>query len=397
MKKVASVNKDYRTYIGQGYYKAILPAVIQRNVLENPKWYTPYTPYQAEIAQGRLEMLLNYQTMITELTDMDISNASLLDESTAVAEAMAMSFSTHNQKRKKFFLSKSMWAQTIGVCQTRADGLGIELIIDDLENFPMDQASEFCGVIFQNPDRLGNVKDFSEFFAQLQKSKVRCCIASDLMGNCIMKPPGKMGADIAVGTVQRFGLPVAFGGPHPGYLACKDEFKRKMPGRVIGVSIDADGNSALRTAMQVREQHIRRDKATSNVCTAQALLANMTALYGIWHRAEGLTNIAKRLKFRTQVLMKELDTLGYKIVTDRTNYFDTVCIDCKASGFSDAEYLLEEFTEYEINLGKIDDNTVNVSMSESTTIQDLTDLIEIFAALKDKSQELGGYIGQDYY
>lgn len=206
-----------------------------------------------------------------------------------------------------------------------------------------------------------------------------------------------MGADICVGSVQRFGLPLSFGGPHPGYLACKDEYKRKMPGRVIGVSKDADGDRALRTAMQTREQHIRRDKATSNVCTAQALLANMTALFGIWHRATGLTKIAQRLKFRAQVLMAALDDLGYSVITDSVNHFDTVAIDCKKSGFSGSDYLLREFQEHGINIARIDDNIVAISMNETTTIQDLTDLIEIFATLTDNSQELGTYVPGDYY
>lgn len=249
----------------------------------------------------------------------------------------------------------------------------------------------------QQPDKIGNVTDFTELFVKLKEQNVRTVVSSDLLGNCIINPPGKMGADIAVGTVQRFGLPMAYGGPHPGYLACKDELKRKMPGRIIGVSIDADGNRALRTAIQTREQHIRRDKATSNVCTAQALLANMTALYGIWHRASGLTKIAQRLKFRSQVLMNALTELGFEVITDRELFFDTVAIDCKKSGISSADYLVSEFEEHGINLCKIDNNIVSLSFNETTNIQDLTDLIEIFATLSDNSIELGSYIQKEYY
>jgi len=242
--------------------------VIRRNVLENPNWYTPYTPYQAEISQGRLESLLNFQTMITELTGLDVSNASLLDEASAASEAMFMAYNVHNGKRNKFFLSKHVFPQNIEVVKTKADGLGIELVIDEPANFNWAKADEFCGYMVQNPDNLGNISDITEVASKLREHKVVVTIIADILSLALVKTPGEMGADIAIGSAQRFGVPMGFGGPHAGYMAVKDEFKRKMPGRLIGVSKDIHGNRALRMALQTREQHIRRDKATSNICTA---------------------------------------------------------------------------------------------------------------------------------
>lgn len=249
MSQLAKMNKVYKSYIGQGYYPSITPSVIKRNVLENPKWYTPYTPYQAEIAQGRLEMLLNYQTMITELTALDISNSSLLDEASAAAEACSMAYATHNGKRAKLYVSNSIYPQTIDVMQTRAGMIGVELVFGEPGDFPWEEASKFCGVIVQSPDNIGNCSDFTDFFGKLKEQKVRGILIQDLLSTAIAKPAGEMNADIAVGSVQRLGIPMGLGGPHPAYIACKDEFKRKMPGRIIGVSKDVHGDTAYRMAM----------------------------------------------------------------------------------------------------------------------------------------------------
>jgi len=332
-------------------------------------------------------MLLNYQTMICELTGLDVSNASLLDEATAAAEAMAMSYSLANGKRNKCFVSNSIFPQTIDVVKTRAEALDIELVFGEVADFPWDQADQFASAIVQTPDRLGNMNDFSELFDRFRENKVKSVVVQDILSNAIAKPAGEMGADIAVGSVQRFGIPMGFGGPHPAYLACKDEFKRKMPGRVIGVSKDVHGNPAYRMAMQTREQHIRRDKATSNICTAQALLANMSALFGIWHGPQGLKDISTRIRFRAELLQTQLSKMGIKIVTDEENFFDTLAIDVVASDLSSADSVLAEFHKFGINLNKIDESTVGISMNEYTTIKDLAELIEIFAILKEMAPE----------
>lgn len=337
LKDLANANKVYKSYQGAGYYPTNIPSVIRRNVLENPNWYTPYTPYQAEISQGRLESLLNYQTMITELTGLDVANASLLDESTSAAEAMFMAYNLHNGKRNKFFLSSTVFPQTIEVIKTKADGLGIELVIDEPANFNWEKADEFCGYLVQNPDNFGNLHDITATAAKLKEHKVIVTIVADILSLAITKTPGEMGADIAVGSAQRFGVPMAYGGPHAGFMAVKDELKRKMPGRLIGVSKDVHGNQAFRMSLQTREQHIRRDKATSNICTAQALLANISAFFGQWHGAKGLKAQAIKIRSYANIFIGELECLGFKIVTDRINHFDTVTFDAKASGFESSD------------------------------------------------------------
>jgi len=266
-------------------------------VLENPKWYTPYTPYQPEIAQGRLESLLTFQTAIVELTGLPVANASLLDEASCAAEAVQMSYGVHNGKRTKYFVSESIFPQTIDVVRTKCDALGIQLVVGKLENFDHNQAKEFAGLMVQNPDNLGNLADHTELGAKLKENKVLFTICADILSLNLVKPPGEMNADIAVGSAQRMGIPMAYGGPHPGYFAADAKLQRKMPGRVIGQSIDRHGNLALRMALQTREQHIRRDKATSNICTAQALLANMAAFYMQWHGPAGLRKIARKCHF----------------------------------------------------------------------------------------------------
>ena len=337
LKDLAAANKLNKSYEGCGYYPTQIPSVIRRNVLENPNWYTPYTPYQAEISQGRLESLLNFQTMITELTGLDVSNASLLDEASAASEAMFMAYNVHNGKRNKFFLSKHIFPQNLEVVKTKANGLGIELVIDEPANFPWAKADEFCGYMVQNPDNLGNVYDITEVASKLKEKKVVVTVIADILSLTIVKPPGEMGADIAIGSAQRFGVPMGFGGPHAGYMAVKDDFKRKMPGRLIGVSKDVHGDKALRMALQTREQHIRRDKATSNICTAQALLANISAFYGQWYGAEGLKKQATRVRNFADILISELDKLGYSITTDKACHFDTVVVNVKSSGLQSAD------------------------------------------------------------
>ena len=387
MTQLSNINKIYKSYQGQGYYPSIIPHVIKRNVLENPKWYTPYTPYQAEISQGRLEMLLNYQTMITELTGLDISNASLLDEATAAAEAVAMAYSTHNMKRKKAFISINLFPQTIDVIKTRASALNIELVFGDSAKFPFEEADQYCAVIVQTPDNIGRMRNYKEYFDKLRENKVRSIVIQDILSLPIGKSAGEMGADISCGSVQRFGIPMGFGGPHPAYLACKDEFKRKMPGRVIGVSKDCHGDVAYRMSMQTREQHIRRDKATSNICTSQALLANMAALYGIWHGPQGLKDISMRIRFRAEIIKTQLENMGVVLQTHGDNFFDTIAIDVVASDLSSADNVLAEFHKFGINLRKIDDETVGISVNEYTTIKDTAELLEIFAILLEQAPE----------
>jgi len=316
LKQVAAKNKLYRTYIGQGYYGTITPSVILRNIFENPGWYTQYTPYQAEISQGRLESLLNYQTMISDLTGLPISNASLLDEGTAAAEAMAMIFNQVNKadqiSKPKLFVDQHVFPQTIDILITRAEPLGIVIEIGDYASANLDE--NYFGSIVQYPNQLGSIEDYRSFHEAVHAAGGHTIMACDLLALTLLTPPGELGADIALGSAQRFGVPMGYGGPHAAFFATKDEFKRGMPGRLIGVSIDAQGNRALRMALQTREQHIKREKATSNICTAQALLANMAAMYAVYHGPEGLKNIASRITELTLSLNNALSALGFEII-----------------------------------------------------------------------------------
>lgn len=346
-------------------------------VLENPNWYTPYTPYQAEISQGRLESLLNYQTMVTELTGMDIANASLLDEATAAAEAVCMAYNQANGKKKQVFISKNLWQQTIDVIETRCDALGIEVVKDDPHTYDFASNQNICGAVVQNPDIYGRVHDFTGLAETLHKQKAILAVGADILSLVITKTPREMNADIAFGTTQRFGIPMGNGGPHAAYLACADDHKRKMPGRIIGVSIDVHGNRALRMSMQTREQHIRRDKATSNICTAQALLANMAAFYAMWHGKVGLQEQATRVHNLTQILQTSLQAQGYTLLTAENEIFDTLTIQT-----NEADKMLAHFAKNQINLRKNADGSVSLSLSEVTLIEDVVELDQLFAEFK---------------
>src|SRR6478672_8888887 len=324
LKNISLHNKTFRTYIGQGYYDTIVPSVILRNVFENPGWYTQYTPYQAEISQGRLESLLNFQTIVSDLTALPIANASLLDEATAAAEAMSMIFHHINKtdkiERAKFFVDSSIFPQTIDVIITRAKPINIELVFGDYKKAQLDNS--YFGAIVQYPNNAGSIEDYREFINQVHNVGGFVVMATDLLALTLLTPPGELGADVAVGSAQRFGMPLGFGGPHAAFFSAKDEFKRNIPGRIIGVSIDAQGNRALRMALQTREQHIKREKATSNICTAQALLANMAAMYAVYHGPNGLTDIAKRIVLLAQTLAAELQDAGFEL--QNKSYFDTI-------------------------------------------------------------------------
>jgi glycine dehydrogenase len=380
LKKVAAKNKVYKNYIGQGYYDTITPSPILRNVFENPGWYTQYTPYQAEISQGRLESLLNYQTMVSDLTSLPIANASLLDEATAAAEAMAMLFNHKNRDHDhitapKFFVDEKIFPQTKDVLITRAEPVGIELVFGDFTTAVLDEL--YFGAILQYPNSDGSVIDYREFIERTHNANAQVILATDLLALTLLTSPGELGADVAVGSSQRFGVPVGFGGPHAAFFATKDEFKRNIPGRIIGISIDAQGNRCLRMALQTREQHIRREKATSNICTAQALLANMAAMYAVYHGSKGLINIAKRVHLLTQKLEVELVKLGF----EQTNafYFDTLKLKVE-----DRQSIKIKAEKLELNFHYFNDDTISISLDETTTLHDVHLIAKAFAAATGK-------------
>ena len=371
LKRIASENKVFRSFIGQGYYNTITPPVIQRNVLENPGWYTQYTPYQAEISQGRLEALLNFQTMVTDLTALDIANASMLDEATAAAEAMMMSHRFKgSDTRNIFFVSESCHPQNIEVVRTRSTALGIEVVVGNPEHFSFSE--KVFGALVQNPDTFGTIHDYSGFAEKAHAAGAMVTVATDLLALTLIKPPGEFGADIAVGSAQRFGVPLGYGGPHAAFFATKDEFKRQMPGRIVGVSKDSRGKPALRLALGTREQHIRREKATSNICTAQALLANMASLYAVYHGSEGLKQIAARVQVLTNILAQGLEKLGHQVATK--NIFDTVRVQLKSTQATDVLKIAEQ---HKINLRAIDEKTIGISLDETTSANDLPLLWQI--------------------
>src|SRR6266481_1373007 len=356
LRGIAAKNQVFKTYIGLGYYNTIIPAVIQRNVLENPGWYTAYTPYQAEIAQGRLEALLNFQTMIMDLTGMEIANASLLDESTAAAEAMAMLFSNRSgeavkHNANKFFVSHECYPQTIDLLKTRSAPLGIELVIGNFQTAPLD--GSMFGALLQYPSADGQVYDYADFVTRAKANGTGIAVAADVLSLVLLAPPGEWGADVVVGSTQRFGVPMGYGGPHAAYFACREEYKRSMPGRIIGVSVDAEGSPALRMALQTREQHIRRDKATSNICTAQALLAIMASMYAVYHGQAGIKAIATGVHNATAFIASEIKNLGYDIKTKL--FFDTIVIE------ADAKKIRSLAEAKEINFRYVDDKYIAIS------------------------------------
>jgi len=372
LKQIADKNQVYRSFIGTGYYDCITPAVIQRNILENPGWYTAYTPYQPEIAQGRLEALLNFQTMIIDLTGLEIANASLLDEATAAAEAMSMSYGVCKNKSHNYFVSHKCHPQTIDVLQTRAKPLGINIIIADHQTF--DFTETIFGAVLQYPATDGTIYDYRNFIEKSHAQGALVTIAADPLSLTLLTPPGELGADIAVGSTQRFGIPLGFGGPHAAYFATKEEYKRLVPGRIVGVSKDIHGKPAYRLALQTREQHIRRDKATSNICTAQVLLAVMASMYAVYHGPDGLREIAENIHQLTATLAAGLKKLGYKITSE--NFFDTLRVEL---GNTKLSAILDAANERNINLRIFDNYTVGISLDETTTETDLIDLWQIFA------------------
>ena len=381
--KLAAKNKVFKSYIGLGYHQGILPAVIQRNILENPGWYTAYTPYQAEIAQGRLEALLNFQTMVSDLTGMEIANASLLDESTAAAEAMALLFAVRDRKQKKddvnkFFVSEEVLPQTISLIKTRAEFLGIDIVLGDHADF--DFSAEFFGALIQYPGKYGQVFDYADFVNNCNLNSIKVAVAADILSLVKLQAPGELGVDVVVGTTQRFGIPLGYGGPHAAYFATKEAYKRNLPGRIIGVTKDADGNHALRMALQTREQHIKRDRATSNICTAQVLLAVMAGMYAVYHGPKGLQYIADTVHYSTTSLASQLEKLGYKQVNSA--YFDTLQVK------ADAEKIKTAAEAKEYNFYYPDEETVVIALNETTTTEDVNTVASIFAEVAGKETEV---------
>lgn len=380
LRKMADKNTLYKNYIGLGYYDVIVPGVIQRNILENPGWYTQYTPYQAEIAQGRLEALLNFQTMVTELTGMEIANASLLDEATAAAEAMLMLHAQHSTGHgHKFFVSEKCFPQTKSVLETRAEPLGIEIVYGKVDDF--DFGPDYFGVLFQYPDGYGAIRNYRSFCEKAKAAGIYVAVVADLMSLVLLSPPGEWGADVVVGSAQRFGVPMGYGGPHAAFFATRDAFKRDLPGRLIGVSIDSHGNPAFRMALQTREQHIRREKATSNICTAQVLLAIMASMYAVYHGPTGLRNIAQRIHKRAAQLDEALKRLGFRQLNEQ--YFDTLQVALTAE---ETEKLHNIAESKGINLNFWVPGQVGISVDETTSTADLGQLISVFAAITNGKQ-----------
>lgn len=367
-------NKVFKSYIGLGYHDTLLPSVIKRNILENPGWYTAYTPYQAEIAQGRLEALLNFQTMVADLTGMELANASLLDEGTAAAEAMTMLFDSRSREKKKngvvrFFVDEEVLPQTLAVLKTRSTPLDIELVIGNTDEF--DFSEEFYGALLQYPGRYGQVKDFSGFFNRAAESDIKVAVAADLLSLTLLTSPGELGAEVVVGTTQRFGIPMGYGGPHAAYFACKESYKRNIPGRIIGRTKDTDGNPALRMALQTREQHIKRDKATSNICTAQVLLAVMAGMYGVYHGPKGLKYIATKIHETTKGIAAGLEQLGLQQMNK--HYFDTLKVSADTSKVKPVAEAAG------VNFFYADAQTISISLNEATTSADAQQILDIFA------------------
>jgi len=380
LKALGKKNKVFRSYIGLGYYNNILPAVIQRNILENPGWYTAYTPYQAEIAQGRLEAILNFQTMVMDLTAMPIANASLLDEGTAAAEAVFMFHSNRSREKQKnnankLFVSNGVFPQVIDVILTRCSPVGIEVVVGDVATANLD--ASYFGLILQYPDLNGEVNNYKALAEKCKATEIQIAVGTDLLALASLTPPGEWGADVVYGNSQRFGVPLGYGGPHAAFFTCHDEYKRLIPGRIIGVSVDAEGNQALRMALQTREQHIKRDKATSNICTAQALLAIMAGMYAVYHGKNGIKAIADQVHGNTAFIASELKKLGFEIKTKL--FFDTIVVN------ADTKKLKTLAEAKEINFRYIDDKHVSISLDQTAEEEDVNDILNIFASLAGKS------------
>jgi len=381
-RKIASKNKVFNSYIGMGYYDTITPTVILRNIMENPGWYTAYTPYQAEIAQGRLEALINFQTMVIELTGMEIANASLLDEGTAAAEAMSMLFEVRKGAKKKadtFFVADSCYPQTIDILKTRSEPVGIKLKIAPIEELDVNDESLY-GILLQYPENDGAVRDYSTLIAQAKEAQVAVAVATDLLSLTLLKAPGEMGADVVVGSSQRFGVPMGYGGPHAAFFATKDAYKRQVPGRIIGVSLDREGKPAYRMALQTREQHIRREKATSNICTAQVLLAVMAGMYGVYHGPDGLKRIASRIHAMAKLTEKGLRSLDFNQINNV--YFDTLKMEVESQAFKEA--IRSEAESREINFRYFDDNHIGIAFDQVKEPEDVQVVFEIFAKIAGK-------------
>ncbi|RYE26180.1 MAG: glycine dehydrogenase (aminomethyl-transferring) [Sphingobacteriales bacterium] len=379
LKDISLKNKTFKTYIGQGYYDTLTPSVILRNIFENPGWYTQYTPYQAEISQGRLESLLNYQTMVCDLTGLPIANASLLDEGTSAAEAMAMFFhllnkDSNNPERPKFFVDTEVFPQTKDVVVTRATPLGIDVVFGDYQSAQID--STYFGALVQYPNNKGAIEDYRSFIHAVHGAGAYVAMATDLLALTLLTPPGELGADVAFGSAQRFGVPLGYGGPHAAFFSCKDDFKRHIPGRIIGISVDAYGHRALRMALQTREQHIKREKATSNICTAQALLANMAAMYAVFHGPDGLTNIAKRVSTLAQTMAERLAEGGYNVYSK--NFFDTVVVKVDNAG-----EIRKKAEAAELNFRYMPEGFIGIALDETTTTSDLADILGVFSTNED--------------
>ncbi|ORX47177.1 glycine dehydrogenase [Hesseltinella vesiculosa] len=381
LKSMISKNKINRSFIGTGYTDTVVPNVILRNVLENPAWYTQYTPYQPEIAQGRLESLLNYQTMVSDMTGLPIANASLLDEGTAAAEAMLMTWQAGNRKKNTFVVDQNCHPQTIACLKTRAESFNINVIVTDIFGFKFeDHKKQVCGVLVQYPNTQGKVEDYEALTSTVHAAGGQVAVATDLMALTLLKAPGEFGADIALGNAQRFGVPLGFGGPHAAFFACKEEHKRRIPGRIVGVSRDVDGNQAYRLALQTREQHIRREKATSNICTAQALLANMSAMYAVYHGPQGIKDIAQRIHNLTQILAEGVRQSGHTIANDGA-FFDTLAIKVDS-----ATAVNEKALAKGINLRTLSPQSVSITLDETVTKKDVADLVSLFT--KDGSAQV---------
>ena len=387
LRALASQNKVFRSFIGQGYYNTITPNVIQRNILENPAWYTAYTPYQPEISQGRLEALINFQTMITDLTGMEMSNASMLDEGTAAAEAMSLCQRMSKSKSARFFVDSDCLPQTIEIIKTRAEPMGVEVVVGDPATLTAD--TELFGLLLQYPGASGEIRNFREVIEQVKQQGALVVMAADILSLVLLESPGSLGADVAIGSTQRFGVPLGFGGPHAAYMATREAFKRNLPGRLVGLSQDSNGEPAYRLALQTREQHIRREKATSNICTAQVLLAVIASMYAVYHGPDGLQRIAQRVHLLTSVLAEGLGLNG--IEPTNQNWFDTLTLNTG----SRTQGILEAAAAREINLRAIDENTLGLSLDETTGEKDIVDLWDIL--IGDHSlqvEELAAEVGE---